>query len=202
MVYKSKRHYKKTLKRQMKSKKHLKLLKRNSKKIHKSKKYTKRKQHKGGYGPGAGPVGYSWDGSRPISWPGVSLNNNGVTQSNHYMLSNKGIPSGLSDPPEPTNQKGGRRKMHKKLRSRKRRHQKGGGSITALVPQDIVNVGRTVVGTLQDGVNSWKGTPENISFNPNPAYQPVIDKNTQFVGTYTPDITNIYSSANSSVANM
>lgn len=51
---------------------------------------TNKRQQKGGFGPGAGPVGHAWD-SDPKSWPGVSVlaggNTDGVMSSNHYSLS-------------------------------------------------------------------------------------------------------------------
>ena len=51
----------------------------------------------GGFGPGAGPVGYPLDGGNTSTWPGVSGNDQGM--GNHYPLSASGIPSGPLDPP-------------------------------------------------------------------------------------------------------
>ena len=67
----------------------------------KTQRKTQRKNRRikmhGGFGPGAGPVGYPLDGGNTSTWPGVSGNDQGM--GNHYALSPVGIPSGLLDPP-------------------------------------------------------------------------------------------------------
>ena len=55
---------------------------------------------KGGYGAGAGPVGYAW-GPKPEMWPGVlaanGANLDGITASNFYELSPNGVAVGGVD---------------------------------------------------------------------------------------------------------
>lgn len=66
------------------------------------KKQTHRKNFmRGGYGPGAGPVGYAWK-SDPSTWPGEYASNggntNGMTFSNYYDYNSQGTGVGGLDP--------------------------------------------------------------------------------------------------------
>ena len=83
--------------------------KKTTKKHHKKRKtYRRNKKHnykkkimKGGYGPGAGPVGYAWK-SDPSTWPGEYAskggNTNGMTFSNYYDYNSQGTGVGGLDP--------------------------------------------------------------------------------------------------------
>ena len=112
----------------------------------KTQRKTQRKNRRikmhGGFGPGAGPVGYPLDGGNTSTWPGVSGNDQGM--GNHYALSPVGIPSGLLDPPISSREIPVPFSASMKYAERKkRRHnnrQKGGG----LIPQDLVNLGRSI----------------------------------------------------------
>jgi len=93
--------------------------------------------------PASGPVGYSWNGGNPASWPGVASNNgtntNNVTMSNHLKASPNGIAVGGVDPYSGSSPMSGG-----KYRKNKKNKQKGGFF------QEIVNLGRGA----QDGLNS------------------------------------------------
>ena len=140
----------------------------------KSQRKNRRIKMHGGFGPGAGPVGYPLDGGNTSTWPGVSGNDQGM--GNHYALSPVGIPSGLLDPPissrgipEPfsSSMKYGGRK--------KRRHnnrQKGGG----LIPQDLVNLGRSIQYGASSFVSKFMGGVNN-PVNPMPTKDQIIDNN-------------------------
>ena len=84
---------------------------------------AKRRRYRGGYGPGAGPVGYPWS-SKPENWPGVLAANGadteGATMSNFYPLSKYGIAVGGVDPAVPEVQFGGKRKVRKAKKSSKK----------------------------------------------------------------------------------
>ena len=148
----------------------------NHRKNHHKKTQRKNRRIKmhGGFGPGAGPVGYPLDGGNTSTWPGVSGNDQGM--GNHYALSPVGIPSGLLDPPissrgipEPfsSSMKYGGRK--------KRRHnnrQKGGG----LIPQDLVNLGRSIQYGASSFVSKFMGGVNN-PVNPMPTKDQIIDNN-------------------------
>ena len=106
--------------------------------------------------PASGPVGYPWKAS-PASWPGVAaagdgispgLNTNGATVSNHYPVSSCGIPSGQCNPPNST------------------RNQDGGGGLSQFIPQDLVNLGRSLTGGIIGGVDSWSGSSSNCIIIP------------------------------------
>ena len=140
----------------------------------KSQRKNRRNKMRGGFGPGAGPVGYSLDSGNISTWPGVGGNDQGM--GNHYPLSASGTPSGLPDPPissrgipEPfsSSMKYGGRK--------KRRHnnrQRGGG----LIPQDLVNLGRSIQYGASSFVSKIMGDVNN-PVNPMPTKDQVIDDN-------------------------
>ena len=195
MVKSRKQQIKKSYKQLHKSYK-----KRNNNKTHKKKlqhnkirKYTKKlhkktnKKLKGGYGAGACPVGYSFKGKNIASWPGaaasVGANTHGMTMSNYYPLSPSG--GSLMNLPIST-----------------RNSQFGGGRLTALVPQDLVNFGRSIKNSAIGLANSWEGQPSSISTNPFPTTQP-IDKSYEYIGRKMPiDINKIHTQAGNKVANM
>lgn len=97
-------------------------------KKYKSKRHYKKKVMKGGYGPGAGPVGYAWKGDNS-TWPGAYAssggNTNGMTFSNHYGYNSQGTGVGGLDPAIST--RSDLANLH---------YQSGGG-----IFQDIANLG-------------------------------------------------------------
>jgi hypothetical protein len=144
----------------------------------KTQRKTQRKNRRikmhGGFGPGAGPVGYPLDGGNTSTWPGVSGNDQGM--GNHYALSPVGIPSGLLDPPISSREipvpfsssmkygGGGKR--------RRIDRQKGGG----LIPQDLVNLGRSIQYGASSFVSKFMGSVNN-PVNPMPTKDQIIDNN-------------------------
>jgi len=189
-VHKRRVHKRKTIRRRM-----------NKKKARR----TRRRNHRGGAypppaggwssgwkAPAGGPVGYPWKAS-PSSWPGVAaagdgilpgLNTHGTTVSNHYPLSSCGIPSGQCNPPNST------------------RNQDGGGGLSQLLPQDLVNLGRSLTGGVMGGVDSWKGVSRPASTYPLPTQQQPIDQNVKYISKPFPDINKIHTDAGTSVSKM
>lgn len=97
--------------------------------------------------PIPGPfVGHSWN--PPVKdWPGV----NGVGGDRNYLAYNN-YPT---DPQTAMRLNGGRRKRSK----RRGRCKKGGNSLSALIPQDLVNLGRDVsfnMGSAFNAINGYK----------------------------------------------
>jgi hypothetical protein len=190
-VHKRRVHKRKTHKRRM-----------HRKKAHKRR--TRRRNHRGGAypppsggwssgwkAPAGGPVGYPWEAS-PAAWPGVAaagdgispgLNTNGAAVSNHYPLSSCGIPAGPCNPPNST------------------RNQDGGG-LSQFIPQDLVNLGRSLTGEVMGGVSGWKGVTRPASTYPLPTQKQPIDQNVQYISKPFPDINQIHADAGTSVAQM
>lgn len=178
-----KHNYNKVQKKNIKHNKRHNKTHKYAKKIHKK----TNKKLKGGYGAGACPVGYPLEGKNIASWPGAAAsagaNTQGITMSNYYPLS----PSGGS-------------LMNLPVSTRNR--QFGGGRLTALVPQDLVNFGRSITSGAIGLMDSWEGQPTPISSNPFPTTQP-IDKSYEYIGRKMPiDINKIHTQAGNKVANM
>lgn len=116
---------------------------------------------------GMGPVGYSWDGGKPSTWPGVK----GVDgMSNHFPVSRYGVSPGGVDPAVPTN------------------GQKGG------FLQDLVNLGRYSQYDGQSVMNGLMGVKQPI--NPLPYNDQPIDKDVKIMTNTPPDLTKYYIDAN------
>jgi len=180
---------------------------------------TKHYRMRGGYGTGAGPVGYSWYGSRPTTWPGVIAANGGNTQgatmSNFYKLSPNGVAVGGADIAVPeVGQFGGRRS--KNIRRRKsNKGKRGGKKIThkrkqktshrrmrrmykgGFGPQELINFGRDLKYKLQGAVSSYMGDQQPV--NPSPLVQP-IGKEYQIIEPSPTNLPRSYSLAGASVA--
>ena len=133
---------------------------------------------RGGFGPGAGPVGYAYQPGNVGTWPGVAGFNYG--QGNHYAY--KGTPSGMFDPP---------------LSSRNDpvRYQSGGG----FIPQDLVNLGRSVGYGLSSLVSNVTGSV-NTPVNPLPTKDQGIDANYKILESSIPNLNRITHNASSQVA--
>ena len=171
----------------------------NKTRNNKKKKKTTRKNMRGGtwYGLASGPVGCSWQGGSPSTWPGVAGK---VGQSNYYQLSPNGVPAGYFDPPISSSNvmkmKGGsKNRKYKKTRKGKRRknvgstrRKKGGcgcstrpmiggtGLIRSRIfPADFVNAYRSVVNAPSRWMNMWGGVEQPANINVSPTNQP-IDK--------------------------
>jgi hypothetical protein len=124
----------------------------------------KRSQHKRShrkYKGGCG--GQAWKGGDIGKWPGVS----GPHDGNYYEY--KGVPSGLYDPPMPSN----------------KQFQNGGGMFN-LLPQDLVNVGRSLTGGLEGAYASYNGEPRFDSTYPLPIDQPSMNREIQTQIKYNP----------------
>ena len=139
----------------------------NSRKTKRS--FRKRSQHKRSQHKRSnrkykgGSVGQAWNGGNIGKWPGVS----GPHDGNYYEY--KGSPSGLYDPPMPSN----------------KQFQSGGGMLN-LLPQDSVNVGRSLTGGLQGAYASYNGEPRFDSTYPLPIDQPSMDREIQTQIKYKP----------------
>ncbi len=161
----------------------------------KSHRRSNRKIYRGGFGPGAGPVGYPLAPGNISTWPGVAGNDQGM--GNHYGLSKVGIPSGALDPPissrgiaEPFSSSfkygGGRRSR------RYRRKYRGGG----IIPQDLVNLGRSVGYGISSLASKFVGAV-NQPVNPMPTKDQGIDTTYKIVNSSAriPNLYNISKSA-------
>lgn len=153
-----------------------------------------KKIYRGGFGPGAGPVGYPLVPGNISTWPGVAGNDQGM--GNHYAVSNVGIPSGPFDPPissrgiaEPFSSSfkygGGRRRYSRHSRTYKRKY-KGGG----IIPQDLVNLGRSVGHEISSMASKFVGAV-NQPVNPMPTQDQGIDTNYKIITAKVPNLYNI-----------
>jgi len=156
------------------------------KKNRKSHKQGKRRtRHRGGYGPGAGPLGYAWVGKDVNTWPGVR----GVDgQSNYLPLSKYGVPAGAFEPPMNTSEANMTNKSML------------GGGLMDLVPQDIVNFGRSLTGGVQGAIYGFQGVDRPYSTFSSPTMQPGINDNYKYIDNSHANIKNIHLDAGKSVA--
>jgi len=131
----------------------------NNKSTNKRRNNNKKKVMKGGYGPGAGPVGYAWKPD-PSSWPGAYAssggNTNGMTLSNHYGYNSQGTGVGGLDPAVST--RSDLANLH---------YQSGGGLF-----QDVANLGDAFNYKFTDFFSKLNGTV-------NPPTDPTVTK--QFI---------------------
>ena len=135
--------------------------------------------------PAIAKVGGPWDGANPKTWPGVG----GTPGTTNYYDYNTGpsLPDPESTPlthynseTPKTGMSGGRKRKGKttkrKSKTTKRKSKttkRGGGSHgNTIVPQPVVNLGRTV--TYQ-GKNLWNSFVGNSpAINPDPLVQPIV----------------------------
>jgi hypothetical protein len=151
----------------------------------KNKKTYRRTRHRGGYGPGAGPVGFAWEGKDPNTWPGVAGVDN---QSNFLPLSKYGVPAGGAlNLPENTSE------TNMKM---------SGGGLSDLLPQDIVNFGRSLTGGLEGVLYGYQGVDRPISAYPSPTNQPGINENFKYIDSSPPNIKSIHLNAGRHVASL
>ena len=149
--------------------------------LHKRSSHLRKRHHlKGGYGPGAGPLGFAWVGKDVNTWPGVA----GVDgQSNYLPLSKDGVPAGLLDPPIST-----------------RNSVQGGGGLSDLMPQDLVNVGRSLTGGVQGIMFGFEGVDRPYSTFPLPTNQPGMNSVQTNYSSTPPNINAIHQAAGKTVA--
>ena len=154
---------------------------RRTKRTFRKRSQHKRSQHKRSHRKyKGGCVGQSWNGGDIGKWPGVS----GPHDGNYYEY--KGSPSGLYDPPMPSN----------------KQFQNGGGMLN-LLPQDLVNFGRSLTGGLQGAYASYNGEPRFDSTYPLPIDQPSMDREIQTQIKYKPlNLDKIHINSGNSVSNI
>ena len=161
---------------------------RNKRKSYKRKSYKRKHiRHRGGYGPGAGPVGFAWEGKNPNTWPGVGGVDN---QSNFLPLSKYGVPAGAFEPPMNTSE----------LNIQNNSTMRGGSGLMDLVPQDIVNFGRSLTGGVQGAIYGYQGIDRPDSTYPSPTTQPAMSENFKFIDSNPPNIRSIHLNAGKNVA--
>ena len=132
------------------------------------------RKYKGGCG------GQAWKGGDIGKWPGVS----GPHDGNYYEY--KGVPSGLYDPPMPSN----------------KQFQNGGGMLN-LLPQDLVNFGRSLTGGLEGAYASYNGEPRFDSTYPLPIDQPSMNREIQTQIKYKPlNLDKIHTDSGNSVVDI
>jgi hypothetical protein len=149
--------------------------KRKNSKTRKTKgRHTKNKIHRKYKG------GQAWNGGDIGRWPGVS----GPHDGNYYEY--KGSPSGLYDPPMPSN----------------KQFQNGGGMLN-LFPQDLVNFGRSLTGGLQGAYDGYQGQPRFDSTYPLPIDQPSMNREIQTPIKYKPlNLDKIHTMSGNSVSDI
>jgi hypothetical protein len=115
----------------------------------------------------------AWYGGDVGTWPGVSGDHSGI----FLPLSPNGIPVSL-EPPMPSN-------------SQFNNNQKGGGFLTNLMPQDLVNFGRSLTGGVERGMNSIQGVKSADNTYVYPEQQPKIMREIQSANSYNNPIINM-----------
>ncbi len=129
--------------------------------------------YRGGYGPGATPLGSPYTASNSNSWPGVS----GSGSGNWIAHSRNGIPSGQPIP-EPTNQRGG-----------------------SSIFTDITNVGREIGSSLSHFGSTLRGVIPDISSFPSVTTQAIGRESNALLSTrMPPNIPTIHANAGRFVA--
>ncbi len=142
--------------------------------------------------PAAGPVGYSWDGGNESSRPGVELNTQGATMSNHFKVSPNGIVVGGIDPYSGSSGMSGGKRHRKKRYTNKK--QMGGFF------QEIVNLGRGVQSGINGGYFDLIGKQQPINQNPFPTENQPINNDYKFIGSPPPNVRGMFINANNKVS--
>lgn len=168
----------------------------------KSKTRSKRRRtFKGGFGPGANPIGWAVEPASVETWPGVA--GNASSGGNHIPLSNLATTPGGNVGGTPSNPQGGGGKR------RRRKHfsptyfprpltQKGGFGLS-----DLTNVFREASAGLSHLGSTFSGTIPPLSSYPDPVYQG-IDKtnmNSTYISKF-PDIKAFHRDAGLQVASL
>jgi len=200
-----KKHIKnrKSKRRSYKSKKNSKKVRKHNKRGRATRKHNKRgratrKHNKrgratmhGGFGPGAGPLGFAWVGKDVNTWPGVA----GVDgQSNYLPLSKVGVPAGNFQPPENTSQEN--------LVNKFGGGGQQGGGLTDIIPQDLVNFGRSLTGGVQSAIYGYQGVERPYFTDPLPTSQNAMNTNIKYIGNSPTNINQIHLAAGKTVATL
>jgi hypothetical protein len=174
-------------KKNSRSKKHSKS-KKNSKKVKSHNRRHKRssRRMRGGFGAGAGPLGFAWVGKDVNTWPGAA----GVDgQSNFLPLSPNGVPAGAFNPPENTSEENMTNKFGQQ-----------GGGLTDLIPQDLVNFSRSLTGSVQGAIYGYQGVERPYSTYSSPTTQPGLNTNVKYIGNDNLNIKQLHLDAGTKVA--
>jgi hypothetical protein len=199
----------------------------STKRTKRSRKYRHYKKMRGGYAPFIGgtpdnsmPSPYNpFSGGKP-----VDVGGSGGT---YYSQSASGIPSGASDPPMPSNPQffsgGGKRKRsgHKRSGTSKRSGHKrsghkrsgtskrsgykqgGGGFFSNLLPDEIVNIGRSIPAALGRMTDQYNGVLSHPSDYVYPTQQNAVPiSRGGLPNVYVPNMGANYSAALQSVSDM
>ena len=163
---------------------------RHSRSSHKKRHHKVKKVYmKGGYGPGAGPVGYSWTPNNS-SWPGVYASNggntNGMPFSNHYQYNSSGTGVGGQDPAIST--RGDLAEMN---------YQNGGG----IIPQDLINLGRQASYGVSNFLSDLRGSVNPV-VNPSVTEDQPINHNVRLIESKIPNIQDFVTASSNDVSNM
>jgi hypothetical protein len=164
-------------------------------------KTNKKTKQKGGYGAGARPIGQSWEGGNPETWPGVAVANNtlnmdGMTSSNHLAKSPYGIAVGGVEIAKPgvslelkKTMTGGTRKYKKNLKKNNKRktgkrmvrkqtkkHNKTKKRVHKMKggffgPQSFLNFGHEIKYQTKGFFDNFMGNQQPV--NPSPLEQPI-----------------------------
>lgn len=140
---------------------------------HRVKKAGRKTRHlmRGGFGPGAGPVGYAWNGNNG-TWPGVYAsegnNTSGMTMSNFLPVSKIGIAVGGVDPSLST--RNDIPQVHSTAAQIKA-IQAGGN----FLPSSIANAGNSLLYQGKSVYSDFMGSPD-APVNPLPTIQPIDEK--------------------------
>ena len=116
-------------------------------------------------------VGPAWEGGNIQRWPGAA----GVAGETNYLAQN--INPFLPDPVNSSSvrdlvTKGGKRRHTKKGKRTRRKRIRGGSKHgTTLLPQSIVNLGRTAEYNVQGVWSDFTGSQGPV--NPDPSVQPI-----------------------------
>ena len=140
-------------------------------------------------------------GGSPPPWVGSPYNAADLNPSGNFLpLSDKyGVPSGLPVPPVNSNpQFGGRRRSNSRVKK-----QRGGGLsdfISTILPDDIVNIGRSIPAAIGHTMDRFNGLIPSASSQVYPTQQPIINQTQAAMGAIKPpDISGAYGRAVSAV---
>jgi len=127
-----------------------------------------------------------------------------MPSGNHYAPSPYGVPSGGVDPAMRAGPvyNGGNKKIYNKNNKNKR--MRGGGMfsdfVTAIVPDELINIGRSIPASLGHLSDKFQGVNSSPSSQVYPTQQPLVQAVKPPTPIGMPDILSSYNSANSAVA--
>lgn len=129
---------------------------------------------RGGFGAGAGPVGYAWNGNNG-TWPGVYASEgnstSGMSMSNFLPLSKLGTVVGGVDPALSTRND----IPHLNSSASQLKAIQAGGSLSELLPSVVTNAGNSLFHQGKSIYSDFMGSP-NAPTDPLPTTQPIDEK--------------------------